>query len=1004
MIIDMQGATTSITDPNDESDVKKFTFDYSYWSFDGCKTQANGYYGADKSHANGKKFCDQKRVYDDLGVGILENAWAGYNSTLFAYGQTGSGKSWSIVGYGVNKGVVPQFCEAIFEGIDKEKKGGSEKEFEVNFSMLEIYNEQVRDLLDPSGASKKRGLRIRQHPKNGFYAEGLQIVPVVNYEDIAKKMEDGTTNRTVAATNMNATSSRAHTIVGITFLQKFKNAAGEDTTKSALINLVDLAGSERADSTGATGDRLKEGAAINQSLSCLGNCISALADKASGKKVKVPFRDSSLTKLLKNALGGNSKTIMIAALSPADINYEETLSTLRYADRAKQIKTKATINEDPTEKLIRELQEENERLKAMLSGDAKMVVMKDDDEELDDAELAKLKEEMEEEYKSRLENNQKEMEEMAKTFEERLKEAQLSGGGGDNHAAEVAEKRKKVPHIYNLNMDPQLTGHIVHFIDQPSITIGNGREESTELVLKGPGIVGRHAELREEGGKYSLEPLEKNMRLMLNGKAVVEKTAIKHNDRIVFGTTQYFVFCNPKERDASKTPFPEVTFELAQEEIAKRSGFDVNMGNKTRDESLLQEDIMELMPAVEQANSISEDLDKKLKFDLMVVSPEARGELNGRTEVMVRVINLETKHEWVWPRQKFLNRKFVMEEMYDNFQEGEDWDLPPERDPFVDDYEADYHIGSVKVWIKSLAYMIELREQLEVTNYGGQAVGLLNVEVIPCDSKGKEYTDADDKFVEDPEMLKGQNVFFVVKIISARGLPNKFTDLFAKFVVYTDPQASETKRIKNTANPDWNFKKVCNMGVVDDEAVAYLQEGAIMVQIWGKQKLPKEKRSINTRLVNLTNSRTKGDASVANTNVKNFDSDKMKYMMEVAMLRKKQEKMEAKLRHMREMLKVATEHKKKRLRTMLIGDIYHAKNEDTAQKCIALIPQESGFGLRCLGARLGVEKDPDGYPGWTDTLSCLLVSGMEETQTVDHVVFDYRCQDGGDTDSRSRGL
>ncbi|KAK7487439.1 hypothetical protein BaRGS_00021280, partial [Batillaria attramentaria] len=762
LIIDMNGATTVITDPSDNSE-KKFTFDYSYWSHDGCKTDANGYYAADTSHANGRKFADQKRVYDDLGKGILENAWNGYNSTLFAYGQTGSGKSWSIVGYGVNKGVVPQFTEAIFQGIDGKREAGEETEFEVNFSMLEIYNEQVRDLLDPKGGSKKGGLRIRQHPKTGFYADGLQIVPVVSYADIEKRMEEGTTNRTVAATNMNATSSRAHTIVGITFLQKFKNAAGEDTTKSAVINLVDLAGSERADSTGATGDRLKEGAAINQSLSCLGNCISALAEKSSGKNVKVPFRDSSLTKLLKNALGGNSKTIMIAALSPADINYEETLSTLRYADRAKQIKTKASVNEDPTDKLIRELQEENEKLKAMLAGNVKMeqfiallagkVHVQESALETRPAvkhsnlhELAKLKEEMEEEYQSRLENNQKEMEEMQKTFEERLKEAQLAGG--DSHAAEIAEKRKTVPHIYNLNMDPQLCGHIVHFIDEPEKTIGNGREESTEIVLKGPGIMGRHAELRQEAdGKYSLEPLEQNMRLLLNGKAVVNKMPLKHNDRIVFGTTQYFVFCNPAERDAAKEPWPEVTFEMAQEEIAKRSGFDVNMENKSRDENLLQEDIMELMPAVEQANSISEDLEKKMKFELMVVSPEARGELKGRTEVMIRVTNLETKHEWIWSREKFLNRKFVMQEMYDNFQEGEEWDLPP----------------------------IETKEQLEITNFSGQAVGLLNIEILPCDANGKPYTDEDDKFVEDPELLRGQPLYCLVKIVSARGLPNKFT-------------------------------------------------------------------------------------------------------------------------------------------------------------------------------------------------------------------------------------
>ena len=171
---------------------------------------------------------------------------------------------------------------------------------------------------------------------------------------------------------MNATSSRAHTIITINFVQKYKNPAGKEMSKSSMINLVDLAGSERADQTGATGDRLKEGAAINLSLTSLGNVISALAENSSGKNVRVPYRDSVLTKLLMNALGGNSKTIMVAAVSPADINYDESLSTLRYADRAKQIKCKALVNEDPTEKLIKSLQEENAKLKELLKSGGKL--------------------------------------------------------------------------------------------------------------------------------------------------------------------------------------------------------------------------------------------------------------------------------------------------------------------------------------------------------------------------------------------------------------------------------------------------------------------------------------------------------------------------------------------------------------------------------------------------------------------------------------------------------
>ncbi|CAC5381742.1 Kinesin-like protein CIN8,Kinesin-like protein KIF18A,Kinesin-like protein Klp98A,Kinesin-like protein KIF19,Kinesin-like protein KIN-12D,Kinesin-II 95 kDa subunit,Kinesin-like protein KIN-7I,Kinesin-like protein klp-20,Kinesin-related protein 11,Chromosome-associated kinesin KIF4B,Kinesin-like protein K39,Kinesin-like protein KIP3,Kinesin-like protein KIN-14L,Kinesin-like protein unc-104,Kinesin-like protein KIF13B,Kinesin-like protein KIN-7E, chloroplastic,Kinesin-like protein KIF18B,Kinesin-like protein len=295
-------------------------------------------------------------VFNDLGKGIIDNAWKGYNCSLFAYGQTGSGKSYSVVGYGKNQGIVPLFCDDLFDGIEKKRAtAGENEEYQVSLSMLEIYNEQVRDLLNPKTMGVKGGLKVRQDPKKGFYVEQMTSKQVNSYEEIDSKINEGTRNRTVASTNMNATSSRAHTIIGINFTQKCPNDVGESMTRTAVVNLVDLAGSERADSTGATGDRLKEGSAINKSLSTLGNVIKALADLSTGnKKVVVPYRDSTLTKLLQNALGGNSKTIMIAALSPADINYEETLSTLRFADRAKAIKTITTVNESPTDKLIRE--------------------------------------------------------------------------------------------------------------------------------------------------------------------------------------------------------------------------------------------------------------------------------------------------------------------------------------------------------------------------------------------------------------------------------------------------------------------------------------------------------------------------------------------------------------------------------------------------------------------------------------------------------------------------
>ncbi|XP_045207845.2 kinesin-like protein KIF28P isoform X2 [Mercenaria mercenaria] len=935
LIIEMSGATTKIIDPSGSNEEKKFTFDYSYWSHDGCKDNGTGYFAPDTSSPNGKKFADQQKVFDELGVGVLNNAWEGYNSTLFAYGQTGSGKSWSMVGYDVNKGIVPLYCEQLFKGIEKKVAEGAKSQYEVTFTMLEIYNENCRDLLDSSGS--KSALRVRQHPKSGFYADGLNETAVGSYQDIEQKMAEGTRNRTVASTKMNATSSRAHTIVCIKFVQKSVNDAGEEMAKTSEVNLVDLAGSERADSTGATGDRLKEGAAINQSLSSLGNCIAALADQASGKKTRVPYRNSVLTKLLKNALGGNSKTIMIAALSPADINYDETLSTLRYADRAKQIKCSAKVNEDPTAALIRELQEENEKLKAMLSsGKVDMSIMEGEDTaDMTDEERAEMKKELEDEYKSMLEKNKKDMENMEAEFQKRLEEAKANSDY--QSIAEINERKKTDPHLYNLNMDPMMTGRIIHFMnDDKEVIIGNGKAEGTDLVLRGGSIIDVHCKIMENNGVYTLETFP-NAKTLRNGKSVTAETkTLKHHDRLVFGTTQFFVFCNPKDKSGCKVENPD--FEMAQAEIATKSGgFDMSGQNKSRDEAILQQDLLEIMPGVEEANSISEALEKRKRFDLVIVSPEARGELTGRTEVMVKMTDIDTKHEWMWNRQIFLDRKCIMSEMFDKYEDGLEWQRPQDKDPFWEDPKADFHIGSVKMWLQSISYMIESSETLDITDFKGSPVGKMTIGVFPCDPKGKEFTDKDDKFVEDPNTLVGKNIDFKVKITNARGLPNKYTDVYCKYKVYLEDKYTQTKAVKDTTNPDYNHERVISLPGTQ-ETVDFLKTGAFIVQIWGKQKDHKPKGGAKVKAGGT------GGAGVhaVNTNQQRFDPEKVKYMMEVGALKKRQEKMELKLVHMRRMIEVAEEHHKRKVSTKLIKDIYHAPTNDQAEKCIALIPLEKG--------------------------------------------------------------
>uniref|UniRef100_UPI000180AFDB kinesin-like protein KIF28P n=1 Tax=Ciona intestinalis TaxID=7719 RepID=UPI000180AFDB len=473
LIINMNGGTTIISDPDDKYPDKKFTFDFSYWSHDGYRERDDGYL-----EPADQRYADQTKVFDDLGRGVLENAWKGFNCSLFAYGQTGSGKSYSMVGFDSNKGIIPITCEELFKGIAERKQTDEdekEAEYQVSVSMLEIYNETVKDLLNIS-SFKKGGLKVREHPQKGFYVEQLQVSPVSDYAAIEGRIAEGTRNRTLAATNMNATSSRAHTIVAINFAQKAMNDAGKSMTKTSIINLVDLAGSERADSTGATGERLKEGSMINKSLLCLGNCIKALADIQDGKNITVPFRDSILTRLLKNALGGNSKTIMIAALSPADINYEETLSTLRFADRAKSIKTKAVVNESPTDKLIREMKGEIKRLQDLLKNQdgGQVIIQGVSPEEVE--EMRRLQQE-------ELLRSQEEMEQMKLSWQQRLEEQSLQNQQLLSEERSKQEARKTTPHLWNLNEDPTLTGMIVHLTPPGSSTIGNA--EPASIVLKG---------------------------------------------------------------------------------------------------------------------------------------------------------------------------------------------------------------------------------------------------------------------------------------------------------------------------------------------------------------------------------------------------------------------------------------------------------------------------------------------------------------------------------------
>uniref|UniRef100_A0AAX7U6B8 Kinesin-like protein n=1 Tax=Astatotilapia calliptera TaxID=8154 RepID=A0AAX7U6B8_ASTCA len=296
----------------------------------------------------------QLDVYNLTARPIIDSVLEGYNGTIFAYGQTGTGKTFTMEGVRAVpglRGIIPNSFAHIFGHIAKA---------EVRVSYLEIYNEEVRDLL---GKDQLQRLEVKERPDVGVYIKDLSGYVVNNADDMDRIMTLGHKNRSVGATNMNEHSSRSHAIFTITIECSEKGVDGNQHVRMGKLHLVDLAGSERQGKTGATGQRLKEATKINLSLSTLGNVISALVD---GKSTHVPYRNSKLTRLLQDSLGGNSKTMMCANIGPADYNYDETISTLRYANRAKNIKNKARINEDPKDALLRQFQKEIEELKKKL--------------------------------------------------------------------------------------------------------------------------------------------------------------------------------------------------------------------------------------------------------------------------------------------------------------------------------------------------------------------------------------------------------------------------------------------------------------------------------------------------------------------------------------------------------------------------------------------------------------------------------------------------------------
>uniref|UniRef100_A0A672LZ96 Kinesin family member 1C n=1 Tax=Sinocyclocheilus grahami TaxID=75366 RepID=A0A672LZ96_SINGR len=600
-VIQMQDKSTCIINPKQPKEApKNFTFDYSYWSH---------------SSEEDPSFASQRKVYQDIGEEMLLHAFEGYNVCIFAYGQTGAGKSYTMMGKQDpgQQGIIPQMCEDLFR--QTADNTDPDLSFSVEVSYMEIYCERVRDLLNP----KSRGaLRVREHPIMGPYVEDLSKMAVTNYSDIADLMDTGNKARTVAATNMNETSSRSHAVFTILFTQRrHDNMTSLDTEKVSKISLVDLAGSERADSSGAKGMRLKEGANINKSLTTLGKVISALHGSKKRRSDFIPYRDSVLTWLLRENLGGNSRTAMIAALSPADINYEEILSTLRYADRAKQIKCNAVINEDPNARLVRELKEEVNRLKELLlsQGLSNLITASGKyththanhpniNSQVGVTPTSPTAHISKEEAAERLKETEKIIAELNETWEEKLRKtdsirqereallAEMGVSVKEDGGTVGVFSPKRTPHLVNLNEDPLMSECLIYYIKDGVTRVG---QEDVDIRLSGQFIKELHcvfcSEVNEnnEGEMVvTLEPLV-GAETYVNGKRITDGVVLKQGNRIVMGKNHVFRFNHPEqarlERERSATQEQQgepVDWSYAQKELLEKQGIDIKQEMEKR--------------------------------------------------------------------------------------------------------------------------------------------------------------------------------------------------------------------------------------------------------------------------------------------------------------------------------------------------------------------------------------------------------------------------------------
>ncbi|XP_016369521.1 kinesin-like protein KIF13A [Sinocyclocheilus rhinocerous] len=802
-----------------------FAFDHCFWSMD---------------ESNIPKYAGQEVVFKCLGEGILENAFQGYNACIFAYGQTGSGKSFSMMGNGEQPGLIPRLCCSLFERVSRDQN--QTHSFKVEVSYMEIYNEKVRDLLDPKGS--RQSLKVREHKVLGPYVDGLSQLAVMNFEDIESLMSEGNKSRTVAATNMNEESSRSHAVFSVIVTQTLYDLqSGNSGEKVSKISLVDLAGSERVSFLWCFLMSLWYFLNVSRSLTTLGCVISALADQSAGKgKSKfVPYRDSVLTWLLKDNLGGNSKTAMIATISPAADNYEETLSTLRYADRAKRIVNHAVVNEDPNARIIRELREEVEKLKVQLS----------------QAESLKAPE-----LQEKLQESEKLIQEMTVTWEEKLRKTeeiaqdrqkQLESMGISLESSGIKVGEDKC-FLVNLNADPALNELLVYYLKDHTRV---GADTSQDIQLFGIGIQSEHCVLEvTSDGDVALTPAD-NARTCVNGTMVYSRVHLWHGDRILWGNNHFFRISLPKRKRRERMKEPEhdsfveadvetasqasseqdYSYEFAQMEVMMKAlgnngthlTFDTHIFLLCLDElfrqslSRLREQVVRANTLVREANFLSEEMHKLTDYQVTLQIPATNLSANRKRGAIVSEPAIQVRRKGkgtqVWTIEKLENKLVDMRDHYRDWREAAQEVVnrlhSKAGDPFYEAQENHNLIGVANVFLECLFHDVKLQYAVPIISQQGEVSSRLCGELA-----------------------------VTVRIREASGLPLNLSNFV--FCQYTFWEQSEPAVAPPIVSPDTPPSQTadahftvrfdhCRDFVVQvtEEFLEFISDGALAIEVWG---------------------------------------------------------------------------------------------------------------------------------------------------------------------------